>query len=46
MLKPCFLNFSVDVGAFVIGLSQISSFFSTPSSTLTELWVVSMEHVQ
>ena len=23
----CFLDFSLDVGAFVIGLSQISSFF-------------------
>ena len=28
MLSRCFLNFSVCVGAFVIGLSQISSFFS------------------
>ena len=28
MLSHCFLNFSVGVGAFVIGLSQISSFFS------------------
>ena len=27
MLKRCFLDFSVDVGALVIGLSQISSFF-------------------
>ena len=28
MLSFCFLDFSVHVGAFVIGLSQISSFFS------------------
>ena len=27
MLSLCFLDFSVGVGAFVIGLSQISSFF-------------------
>ena len=30
MLSRCFLDFSVGVGAFVIGLSQISSFFSYP----------------
>ena len=28
MLSRCFFDFSVGVGAFVIGLSQISSFFS------------------
>ena len=28
MLSRCFLDFSVGVGAFIIGLSQISSFFS------------------
>ena len=28
VLSRCFLDFSVDEGAFVIGLSQISSFFS------------------
>ena len=28
MLSRCFLDFSVGVGAFVIGLSQISSFSS------------------
>ena len=28
MLSRCFLDFSVGVGAFVIGLSKISSFFS------------------
>ena len=28
VLSVCFLDFSVGVGAFVIGLSQISSFFS------------------
>ena len=27
MLSRCFLDISVGVGAFVIGLSQISSFF-------------------
>ena len=29
MLSRCFLDFSLGVGAFVIGLSQISSFFSS-----------------
>ena len=28
MLLQCFMDFSVSVGAFVIGLSQISSFLS------------------
>ena len=28
VLSRCFLDFSVGVGAFVIGFSQISSFFS------------------
>ena len=28
MLSSCFLDFSVSVGAFVIGLSHVSSFFS------------------
>ena len=28
MLPNCFMDFSVGVGAFVIGLSQIASFFS------------------
>ena len=28
MLSRCFFDFSVDVGAFVIGLSQNFSFFS------------------
>ena len=28
VLSRCFLDFSVGVGVFVIGLSQISSFFS------------------
>ena len=28
ILSRCFLDFSVGVGAFVIGLSQISFFFS------------------
>ena len=27
MLSRCFLDLSVDVGAFVIGLGQISTFF-------------------
>ena len=27
VFSRCFLDFSVDAGAFVIGLSQISSFF-------------------
>ena len=31
MLSRCLLDFSVDVGAFVIGLSQISSLFSYES---------------
>ena len=29
LLSRCFLDYSVGVGAFVIGLSQISSFFSS-----------------
>ena len=29
MLSCCFLDLSVGVGAFAIGLSQISSFFSS-----------------
>ena len=29
VLSCCFLDFSVSVGAFIIGLSQISSFFSS-----------------
>ena len=33
MLSRCFLDFSVGVGAFVIGLSQISSFFFCICST-------------
>ena len=28
LMSRCFLDFSVGVGAFVTGLSQISSFFS------------------
>ena len=36
MLSRCFLDFSVGIGAFVIGLSQISFFFShTLRKTLT-----------
>ena len=35
MLSRCFLDFAVGVGAFVIGLSQISSFFSYMTKTLT-----------
>ena len=34
VLSRCFLDFSVGVGAFVIELSQISSFFSFKSSKL------------
>ena len=33
MLSRCFLDFSVSVGAFVIGLSQISSLFSNALPT-------------
>ena len=32
MLSRCFWELSVDVGAFVIGLSQISFFFSCTDS--------------
>ena len=28
VLSRCFLDFSMSIGAFVVGLSQISSFFS------------------
>ena len=34
MLSRCFLDFSVGVGAFVIGLSQISSFFSAIKNSI------------
>ena len=37
MLSRCFLDFSVVVGAFVIGLSQISSFLSINRMIL--LWI-------
>ena len=30
MLSSCFMDFYVGVGAFVIGLCQISSFFTIP----------------
>ena len=33
MLSRCFLDFSVGVGAFVIGLNQISAFFYSETST-------------
>ena len=33
VLSRCFLDFSVGVGAFVIGISQISSFFSCNGRT-------------
>ena len=35
MLSRCFLDFSVGVGAFDIGLSQISSFFSCKTDANT-----------
>ena len=35
MLSRCVLDFSVGVGAFVIGLSQISFFFSKGGLKLT-----------
>ena len=35
MLSHCCLDFSVGVGAFVIGLSQIYSFFSSYGSLLS-----------
>ena len=47
VLSRCFLDFFVGVGAFVIGLSQISFFFSLPWSVTigsdqgTE-WLISM----
>ena len=34
MLSRCVLDFPVGVGAFVIGLSQISSFFSFVETTI------------
>ena len=39
MLSRCFLDFSVIVGAFVIGLSQISFFFSLFIET--KFWMMS-----
>ena len=41
VLSHCFLNFSVGVGAFVIGLSQISSFFS---STAMYMYILFLKH--
>ena len=41
MLSHCFLDFSVGVGAFVIGLGRISSFFSyreIPKTWTSALW--------
>ena len=35
-MSRCFLDFAVGVGAFVIGLSQISSFFSSKSYFVRE----------
>ena len=35
MLSCCFLDFSVGLGDFVIGLSQISSFFSYTNDLIT-----------
>ena len=40
MFSHCFLDFSVGVGAFVTGLSQISSFFSC----FAHLFVKAKEH--
>ena len=37
VLSRCFLDFSVSVGSVVIGLSQISSFFSN-----SKLWMVNV----
>ena len=42
MLSRCFLDFSVGVGAFFIGLSQISFFF--PSSLDWEATVINHMH--
>ena len=42
MLSRCLLDFSVGVGAFVIGLSQISSLFSQPTADCymySDLWM-------
>ena len=39
MLSGCFLDFSVGAGAFVIGLSQISSFFSYKISFVYSLGI-------
>ena len=36
MLSRCFLDFSVGVGAFVIELSQISSFFSPKGKSILQ----------
>ena len=37
VFSRCFLDFSVGVGAFVTGLSQISSFFTLDKTKLT-MW--------
>ena len=42
MLSHCFFDFSVGVGAFVIGLGQISSLFSSKDSKciFTDKWYI------
>ena len=40
MFSRCFLDFSVDVGAFVLGLSQISAFFSTKKVSETHCFAI------
>ena len=44
VLLRCFFDFSVGVGAFVIGLSQISSFFSHCGYTIAMYSTVFKSH--
>ena len=46
VLSLCFLDFSVGVGVFVIGLSQISSFFSSSQNSLFSTCISIFEQVE
>ena len=46
VLSLCFLDFSVGVGFFVIGLSQISSFFSSSQNSLFSTCISIFEQVE
>ena len=45
MLPRCFLDYSVGLGVFVTGLSQISSFFCCKSVNLKIIITKNISHV-